>query len=50
MCLLITQYIEVMCFTHMYMKSFEQYGDKSTEYKFCDGGKVIIFDNNTESN
>ena len=34
----------------MYMKSFEQYGDKPTEYKFCDGGKVIIFDNNTESN
>ena len=34
----------------MYMKSFEQYGDKSTEYKFCDGGNVIIFDNSTESN
>ena len=32
------------------MKSFEQYGDKPTEYKFCDWGKVIILDNNAESN
>ena len=35
-----------MCFRHMYVKSFEQYGDKPTEYKFCDGGKVSIFDDN----